>query len=72
MAAVGTGVLGSVAGELQTFSILLRDVHSNPTSLTETEAAAGATLVISLVDVVSVSVSEKNEYKKFINQTRDL
>ena len=58
VAAVGTGVLGSVAGELQTFSILLRDVHSNPTSLTETEAAAGATLVISLVDVVSGSVSD--------------
>ena len=56
MVAIGEGVLGSTAGEFGSFEVMLRDLHSNPTRVSELNVAQQATITVDFLNIATGSV----------------
>ena len=54
--AIGDGVLGSIAGEIQTFNVHFRDLHSNPTTVNDINVARNAKITVDFTNIATGSI----------------
>jgi hypothetical protein len=67
--AIGEGVLGATAGIPQSFDIFFRDVHSNPTALTQDDVLSNTTFTIEFHHLGTGSVITQTSHVHSINYT---